>query len=70
MKKDYDDTWVKSGKRRQCYKTGEAAEVLRDEIPDADIRVSRTREPFDPLKWNKKCIGGWRINLGDFDYGL
>jgi hypothetical protein len=34
-----DDTWVKSGKRRQCYKAGEAAEVLWDEIPDADMPV-------------------------------
>jgi hypothetical protein len=45
-----DDTWVKSGKRRQCYKAREAAEVPRDEIPDADMPVCQTREPFDPRK--------------------
>ncbi len=70
VERDCDDIWVKSDKRRQCYKAVEAAEVLSDEIPDADMPVCCTREPFDLRKWNKNCIGGWRINLGDFNHGL
>jgi hypothetical protein len=62
-----DDTWVKAGKRRQCYKAGEAAEVLWGEI---DMPVSQTQEPFDPRKWNKNCTGGWRIDLGIYNYGV
>ncbi len=54
-----DDTWVKSSKRRQCYKAGEAVEVLWDEISDADMPVCPTREPFDPRKWNKNC--NWSV---------
>ena len=65
-----DDTWVKVGKQRQCYKAGEVAEVLWDEIPDADMPVSRTQEPFDPRKWNKNCTKGWRIDLGIYEYGV
>ncbi len=38
---------------------GEAAEVLWDEIPDADMPVCRTKEHFDPQKWNKKLH--WRV---------
>ena len=29
-----DGTWIKAGKRRQCYKEGEAAEVFWDAIPE------------------------------------
>jgi hypothetical protein len=44
--------WLKGfvSKRRQCYKAGETVEVLWDEIPDADMPVSQTQEPFDPQK--------------------
>jgi hypothetical protein len=48
-----DYNWVESGKRRQCYKAVEAAEILLDEIPDADMPECRTREPSNPQKWNK-----------------
>ena len=59
-------------KRRQCYKAGEAAEVLCDEIPHADMPLCQTWEPFDPWKWNTHCAGGWRIDHGnlELDYGV
>ena len=32
-----DGTWIKAGKRRQCYKEGEAAEVFWDTIPECNM---------------------------------
>jgi hypothetical protein len=23
-----------------------------------------------PQRWNKNCTGGWRIDLGDYDFGV
>ena len=34
-----DGTWIKAGKRRQCYKEGEAAEVFWDAIPECNVEA-------------------------------
>ena len=42
-----DRTWINPGKRRQCYKEGEAAEVFWDTIPERNMEASRSIEPFN-----------------------
>ena len=41
-----DGTWINPGKRRQCYKEGEAAEVFCDTKPEWNMEASRSSEPF------------------------
>ena len=46
MERVCDGTWIKSGKRIQYYKEGEAAEVFWDAIPECNMEASRSIEPF------------------------
>ena len=41
-----DGTWIKPGKKRQCYKEGEAAKFW-DEIPECNLEASRSIDPFN-----------------------
>ena len=70
VKRICDGTWVKPGTWRQCYKVGEAVEILWDPIKELKAAACTTQEPLDPRKWNQDCYGAWRRDLGDFNYGL
>ena len=65
-----DKTWINPGKRRQCYKGGEAAEVFWDEMPECNMDASIYIEPFISRLWNKNENLGWRMYIGDISYRL
>ena len=68
-----EGTWVITGKMRKCWKEGEAVEVVFwDAIPGADMPVCRCRDkvPLNPNKWNKDVVDAWRMDLGEYDYGV
>ena len=65
-----DGTWVITGRMRKCWKEGEAVEVLWDAIPDADMPACREKVALNPNKWNKDGIGAWRMDLGEYNYGV
>ena len=70
VEKICDGTWVITGKMRKCWKVGEAVEVLWDKIPDAGLPACRARVALNPNKWNKDGIDAWRMDLGEYDYGV
>ena len=65
-----DGTWVIPGKMRKCWKEGEAVEVFWDVIPDADMPACRDKMALNPNKWNKDDIDAWRMDLGEYNYGV
>jgi len=65
-----DGTWVIPGKVRKCWKEGEAVEVFWDAIPDADMPACRDKVALNPNKWNKDVIDAWRMDLGEYNYGV
>ena len=65
-----DGTWVIPGKVRKCWKEGEAVEVFWDAIPDADMPACRDNVALNPNKWNKDVIDAWRMDLGEYNYGV
>ena len=65
-----DGTWKILGRARKCWKYGEAAELLWDAIPDADMPACRDKVALDARKWNKDVAGAWRMDLGDYNYGM
>ena len=70
MEEVCDGTWIIPGKRSKCYNEGEAAKVLWDAIPDANLPSGHTIEPFVERKYNKNCDGAWKMDIGEIDYGL
>ena len=65
-----DGTWVIPGRARKCWKEGEAVEVFWDAMPDADMPACRDRVALNPNKWNKDDIDAWRMDLGEYNYGV
>ena len=66
-----DGTWVIPGKMRKCWKEGEAVEIFWDAIPDAsDMPACRDKVALNPKKWNKDVIDAWRMDLGEYNYGV
>ena len=66
-----DGTWVIPGKMRKCWKEGEGVEIFWDAIPDAsDMPVCRDKVALNPKKWNKEVIDAWRMDLGEYNYGV
>ena len=65
-----DGTWVITGRMRKCWKEGEAVEVFWDAIPDADMSACREKVALNPHKWNKDGVGAWRMDLGEYNYGV
>ena len=57
---------------RKCWKKSEAVEVFWDAIPDADppMPACRDKVALNPNKWNKDGIGAWRMDLGEYNYGV
>jgi len=71
QKQHHDDgTWVIPGRARKCWEEGEAVEVFWDAIPDADMPACRDKVALNPNKWNKDIIGAWRMDLGEYNYGV
>ena len=52
-----DGTWIMAGKRSKCFKKNEAARVLWDPIPEADMEAGSTIESFAQNMWNKNVAG-------------
>ena len=65
-----DGTCINTGKRRQCYKEVEAADVFWDAIPECNMEALRYIEPFNSRSWNKNESSAWIMDLGDISYGL
>ena len=66
-----DGSWIIPGHPRKRWKVAEAAEICWDAMPDANIdEPFRDKVEMDPKNWNKDCIGAWRMDLGDYDYGV
>ena len=65
-----DRARINPGKRRQCYKEGEAVKVFWDAIPECNMESSRSIKIFNSMLWNKNKNRSWRMDLGDISYGL
>ena len=65
-----DGTWKNPGKRGECYKEGEAAEVFWGAIPECNMEASRSIEPFNSRLWNKNGNRSWIMDLGNIIYRL
>ena len=65
-------TGVIPGRARKCWKEGEAVEVFWDAIPDVEppIPACRDKVGLNPNKWNKDDIDAWRMDLGEYNYGV
>ena len=66
-----DGTWlVSANARKKCFKTGEAAEVLWDAVPEVNFLKGKSIVEFKPQLWNKDKLGAWCMDLGKIDYGI
>ena len=65
-----DGTWVIAEHRSKTWKENEAASVIWDPVPEANIPKLTTVEKFAENMWNKNVIGAWRMEIKDIDYGL
>ena len=66
-----DGSWIIPGHPRKRWKVAEAAEICWDAMPDANIdEPFRDKVEMNPKNWNKDCVGAWRMDLGDYDYGV
>ena len=65
-----DRTWLMPGARTKCYKEGEAKELYRDTVPEANYPPGRTTEKFDQKLWNKDKVVAWRRYHGEVYYGI
>ena len=66
-----DGTWIVSANARtNCFKTGEAAEVLWEAVPEVNYSAGKSIPEFKPKLWNKDNLGAWCKDLGNIDYGI
>ena len=66
-----DGTWiVGANERTNCFKSGEAAEVLWDAVPEVNYPAGKSITEFKPNLWNKDKLGAWCKDLGKIDYGI
>ena len=64
-----DGTWmVSANARTECFKAGEAAEVLWDAVPEVNYPAGKSIAEFKPNLWNKDKLGAWCKDLGKIDY--
>ena len=56
--------------RTNCFKSGEAAEVLWDAVSEVNYPASKSITEFKPNLWNKDKLGAWCKELGKIDYGI
>ena len=66
-----DGTWiVGANARTNCFKAGEAAEVLWDAVPEVNYPAGKSITQFKPNLWNKDKLGAWCKDLGNIDYDI
>ena len=64
-----DGNWlVGENTLTNCFKAGEAAEVLWDVVPEVNYPASKSITEFKPNLWNKDKLGAWCKDLGKIDY--
>ena len=64
-------TWiVGSNSRTNCFKAGEADEVLWDAVPEVNYPADKSMSEFKPNLWNKDKLGAWCKDLGKIYYGI
>ena len=62
--------WLKQNTVRACYKENEAALIDWDAIAEANMEAGESIVQLEPRKWNKNCVGAWRKELAEIDYGV
>ena len=66
-----DGTWLVGGNAQtNCFKSGEAAEVLWDTFPEVNYLAGKSITEFKPNIWNKNKLGAWCKDLGKIYYGI
>ena len=66
-----DGTWlVGTNAQKNCFKSGEAAELLWDAVPEVNYPSGKSIAEFKPNIWNKDKLGAWCKDLGKIDYGI
>ena len=66
-----DGTWlVGVNARTNCFKTGDAAEVLCDAVTEVNYPAGKPIAQFKPNLWNKDKLGAWCKDLGKINYGI
>ena len=61
---------VGANARTNCFKSGEADEVLWDAVPEVNYPAGKSIAEFKPNLWNKDKLGAWRKDLGSIYYGI
>ena len=55
-----DGTWiVGANPRKNCFKSGEAAEVLWDAVTEVNYPAGKSITEFKPNVWNQDKFGAW-----------
>ena len=62
--------WLKQNAVRACYKVNEAALIDWDAITETNMEAGESIVKLEPRKWNKNCVGAWRKELAEVDYGV
>ena len=66
-----DIAWiVGENEQTNCFKAGEADEVLWDTVPEVNYPAGKSIAESKPNIWNKDKLGAWRKDLGNIDYGI
>ena len=66
-----DVTWiVGANARTNCFKAGEAAEVLWDAVPEVNYPAGKSVAEFKPNLCNKDKLVTWCKELGKIEYGI
>ena len=62
--------WLKQNAVSACYNVNEAALIDWDAITEANMEAGESIVKLEPRKWNKNCVGAWRKELAEVDYGV
>ena len=66
-----EGTWlVGVNSRTNCFKEGEAAEVLWDAVPEVNYPDGKSIAEFKPNLWNNDKLVAWYKDLGKIYYGI
>ena len=66
-----DGTWiVVENARKNCFKSGEAAKVLWDAVPEVNYPAGKSIAQFKPNLWNRDKLEAWCKDLGKINYGI
>ena len=70
MKVSYSTWLVGANAQTNCFKAGEADEVLWDAVPEVNYPACKLIAEFKPNLWNKDKLGAWCNDLGNIDFGI